>query len=75
MERHRVSGSSMIVGLGYDSDEQLLEIRFRNGKTYQYRLVPQSVFREFLNASSAGEYFLNQIRPRYPYREVLDSTD
>lgn len=60
----------MIVALGYESDQQLLEIRFRNGKIYHYRLVPQSVFREFLESESAGEFFLEKVRERYPFKHV-----
>jgi hypothetical protein len=68
MERHRFVGSSMI--LGYESVDQVLEIEFRNGETYEYFLVPQSVYTEFREASSPGEFFLTRIRSRYPFRQV-----
>ena len=35
MERRRSVGSSMILEIGYESVDQLLEIAFRNGKTYE----------------------------------------
>lgn len=70
MERCRFVGSSMILGIGYEPVEQLLEIEFRNGKTYEYYLVPQSVYTDFRDASSPGEFFLKRIRSRYPFRQV-----
>jgi hypothetical protein len=70
MERHGFVGSSMILGIGYDSSEQLLLIDFRNGKTYEYRLVPQSVYIDFCQAPSPGDFFLKRVRSRYPYRQV-----
>lgn len=57
MGRHAFTDSSMILAISYESDEQLLIIEFQNGKTYEYRLVPKSVFLEFCDASSAGEFF------------------
>jgi KTSC domain len=60
----------MILGIGYDSSDQLLEIEFRNGKTYRYHLVPRSVYTEFCGAPSPGDFFLKRIRSRYPFRQV-----
>ncbi len=60
----------MVVGLGYEPTDQLLEIEFRNGKTYQYNLVPPSVYTDFLAASSPGDFFLRRVRSRYPFRQI-----
>ncbi len=70
MERHPFVGSSMILAVGYESADQLLVIQFRNGKTYEYRLVPQSVYTDFCEAPSPGDFFLKRIRSRYPFRQV-----
>lgn len=51
MHRQAVS-SSTIASIGYDREEHLLEIEFRNSRVYRYRLVPESVHRELMAASS-----------------------
>ena len=43
MERQYVS-SSNIASIGYDPDNQVLEIEFLSGAVYQYYDVPQSVY-------------------------------
>jgi hypothetical protein len=70
VERHQVEASSMITGLAYDASEELLEIEFKNGKTYRYSSVPEDVYRDFVSASSAGDFFLKNIRSRYRFHEV-----
>lgn len=70
VERHSFVGSSMILAIGYESADQLLVIEFRNGKTYEYRLVPRSVYSDFCNVPSPGEFFLERIRVHYPFRQV-----
>lgn len=74
METHQTSGSTMIVSLGYDASEGVLQISFRNGRIYDYYMVPENVFREFVAAASAGEFFLERVRSRYPYRIVRQAT-
>jgi hypothetical protein len=71
VERHPVVGSSMILSLGYEPQDNVLEIEFQNGKIYHYAMVPESVFRDFVNAPSAGDFFLKSIRSRYPFNEVF----
>jgi hypothetical protein len=69
MRRQAVS-SSTIASVGYDREEHLLEIEFRTGRVYRYRLVPDSVHRELLAAPSQGRFFNTRIRDRYPTEEA-----
>ena len=69
MHRQAVS-SSTIASIGYDREEHLLEIEFRNSRVYRYRLVPESVHRELMAASSQGRFFNTRIRDRYPTEQV-----
>lgn len=69
MERTPVS-SSNLRSVGYDQMSQTLEIEFTSGSVYQYFNVPVSVYRGLMGASSHGEYFAQNIRNVYRYRQV-----
>lgn len=56
MERTRVS-SSNLRSVGYESNEETLEIEFHNGGVYKYFNVPQNRYEGLMNASSKGSYF------------------
>jgi len=67
MLRNRIN-SSNIASIGWENGT--LEVEFHDGGVYQYFGVPESVYRAFLNAYSKGVYFHDNIKDRYPYREV-----
>lgn len=69
MERAPVE-SSNIVSIGYDSDNETLEIEFLNGSIYQYYDVPEYVFQELMSASSHGSYLAANIKGTYSYSKV-----
>ena len=56
--------SSNISAIGYDEDTQELYIEFKKS-TYKYDNVPKKIFDELFVASSAGLYYLNNIRGIY----------
>jgi hypothetical protein len=56
MDRNSVS-SSLLASVGYDSDEQVLEVELQDGKVYQYMDIPEETYRDLLNADSIGRYF------------------
>jgi KTSC domain len=58
--------SSMIDALGYDEEQQVLEVVFKRTGVYRYRGVPKNVYEELLNAPSKGSYIRDQIIDRYP---------
>ena len=69
MQRQAVS-SSNLSSVGYDPSTKTLEIEFNNGGIYQYDNVPQSVFRDLMNASSHGKYFNAYIKGVYTYTKT-----
>jgi hypothetical protein len=69
MEVDEVS-SSVISGVAYDADTQILVLGFNNGTVYEYQGVPAAVHRELLEAESAGRYYGRRIRDRYPARRL-----
>ncbi|MFC4221772.1 KTSC domain-containing protein [Flagellimonas marina] len=69
MERQKVS-SSNLASIGYDADNEILEIEFKNGGVYQYFGVPEGVYDELMDAPSHGVYFSANIRNDYRYQEL-----
>jgi len=61
--------SSNIVSMGYDPDEQILEVEFKNG-VYQYIGVKPDVHQAMIEADSKGKYFTSVIKPNYLYHKV-----
>jgi len=68
MERQSVS-SSNLASIGYDADNEILEVEFNHGGVYQYFDVPQDVYQELMDASSHGVYFSANIRNDYEYEK------
>jgi len=62
--------SSNIKCVGYDESSQTLGIIFKDGGSYEYRNVPESVFNDLRLASSVGKYFSQYIKDRYRCRKV-----
>jgi hypothetical protein len=69
MNREQVQ-SSMITSVGYDAQTAILEIEFRNGRTYRYFDVPEFLYRGFVLAASKGQYFSRRIDSRFRFEEV-----
>ena len=67
----KLSYSSMIQSVGYDSISHVLEVEFRsNGSIYRYHEVPDDVAEGLASAASQGRYFLSEIRERYTTERV-----
>ena len=69
MERQQVR-SSNIRSIGYDSEQHILEVEFRNGGLYQYFEVPAEHHIGLMKAASHGRYLDRCIKGRYRYRKI-----
>jgi KTSC domain len=69
LERHPLDSSSL-ASVGYDPERHRLQIEFRTGHVYEYQDVPSSVYRELLDAPSAGRFFTSSVRNRFPFRKL-----
>lgn len=67
MERQSVR-SSNLASIGYDEENNILEIEFNHGGIYQFSNVPFDVYEELMNASSHGTYFSANIRNNTSYK-------
>jgi hypothetical protein len=66
----RAVASSAITSIGYDAEASVLEIEFRNGRTYRYFDVPEFLHRWFMLAASKGQYFTQRIDGRFRFEEI-----
>jgi hypothetical protein len=70
MEWINTPESSSIAAFAYSSQEMLLFVRFKNGRSYRYSGVPPAVFSAFTRADSKGAFFNAQIQGNYPYSAI-----
>jgi hypothetical protein len=54
--------SSAIASIGYDSEEETLEVEFSSGTVYRYLRVPADVAAALYEADSRGKYFGEFVR-------------
>lgn len=69
MKPINIKESSNIKGASYNAMAQVLDITFKNGRTYEYFDVPQSLVDEFIAADSSGKFFFARIKSNYTGRE------
>lgn len=61
MERESVI-SSNLASIGYDEENEVLEVEFNHGGIYQYSEVPATLYNGLMNAASHGQYFDKYIK-------------
>lgn len=62
--------SSNVEALGYDAGSGTLQVEFKNGSTYQYFDVPETVFQELRVAGSVGAYLSSNIKGVFRFSRV-----
>lgn len=60
----------MIRSAAYDDSSQVLEIEYLNGNLYRYFDVPEAIFRDLLNAPSAGTYVSTSVIGVFRFTKV-----
>lgn len=61
--------------VGYDSDDQTMEVSFRDGRVVLYRGVPMAIYNKFMRASlradvNMEDYYHTVINGQFPAREI-----
>lgn len=59
------------IAAGYDPNNAIVRVTFRNGVTYEYLGVSPRIWSTFQRAPSPGQY-INQVLNQYPYRPMLE---
>lgn len=63
--------SSNLKSIGYDPDNQILEVEFLTRAVYQYFKVPADVHRGLMEAESHGKYFNEYVKKAgYQFRKI-----
>ena len=62
--------SSFIVGANYSPATKVLQVKFKNGDTFNYGDVDEGVWTGFQAAPSKGVYFHGLIKDNYPNEQV-----
>jgi len=65
MEPKLLRNSRTIASVQFEEESSTLDVWLRNGAGYRYFMVPRRVYEEFLEAESAGRFFVDHIRDRF----------
>ncbi|MEH1813609.1 MAG: KTSC domain-containing protein [Nostoc sp.] len=57
--------SSMAMAVGYDRNEQILQVEFQSGAVYQYLGVDEDTWEDLHSSDSIGSFFNQEIKGRY----------
>lgn len=71
MQRQKVD-SSNIESIGYDVENEVLEIEFKSskGEAYQYEKVDCITYKELMEAQSLGSFFAHRIRGKFEHKKI-----
>ncbi|AJJ09514.1 KTSC domain protein [Yersinia rohdei] len=69
MQRQPVT-SSRILSIGYDPENRMLEIQFREQGIYQYLGVPERVHQNFMSVVSKGRFFDGVVKGKFLCRKI-----
>lgn len=61
----------MINAVGYDTEQQVLNVEFKNSTIYSYSGVDEITYNTMMNAESVGRYFIRNVKDVYPFKRVL----
>lgn len=63
--------SSNIRAVDYSEENQTLLVEFQGGKRYRYSTVPANKYKEFMAASSKGQFLAQEIKGVFPVEGPL----
>lgn len=64
--------SSNIEAIGYNAHNQILQVNFKNKKSYCYQGVPPELWDEFQKAESKGGFLTFRIKNKYKHFEYTE---
>lgn len=59
--------SSNVESVGYDDENNVLRVKFLNGRVYDYLGVSRAQFEALLTSPSVGQYLNMAIKSQFPY--------
>jgi hypothetical protein len=64
--------SSMAIAVGYDRNEQILQVEFQSGSVYQYLGVDEDTWEDLHASDSVGSFFNQEIKGRYDCDRLVE---
>jgi len=62
--------SSTFSSVGYNAEKEVLEVKFNNGRIYQYVKVAYETYESFMKAPSKGKAFHADIVNKHPHIRI-----
>lgn len=62
--------SSVVASIQYDPATAILRVIFVSGSVYDYKKVPEKVYKEMKAATSKGIFLNKYIKGSYPFRKI-----
>ena len=62
--------STAIERIGWETG--MMDVHFKDGRSYRYYGIPESVYEEVLDADSIGRAFNIMIKDKYEYMDTTD---
>jgi len=62
--------SSVVAAIRYDTVTSILRVIYVSGSVYDYKRVPEKVYKEMRTASSKGEFLNKHIKPNYEFEKI-----
>ena len=64
--------SSVVAAMKYYPDKAILRVIFVSGMVYDYKNVPENVYKAMRSASSKGEFLNKEIKGKYDFEKIDD---
>ncbi|MEO1375043.1 MAG: KTSC domain-containing protein [Cyanobacteria bacterium J06635_10] len=65
--------SNMANAIGYDSENEVLQIEFNNGAVYQYSDIDEDTWEDLYTSEAVGRYFNQNIKGKYLSQRIDNS--
>jgi hypothetical protein len=62
--------SSVVAYMKYDAERMALRVRFVSGVLYEYKKVPEKIFKAMKGAVSKGTYLNQHIKGHYDFEKL-----
>ena len=62
--------SSVVAAIRYDANKNTLRVIYVSGSVYDYKEVPEKVYKEMKEAFSKGEFLNKYIKPNYEFEKI-----
>jgi hypothetical protein len=62
--------SSVVAAIRYDANTFTLRVIYVSGSVYDYKDVPEKVYKEMKEAFSKGEFLNKHIKPKYEFEKI-----